>query len=71
MDFDIQNNVLKKYEGSDSSVIIPQGVTEIGYAAFYKGTTDEVIGKYKYKNHKKVDYTEDDEKYFLNPLWTR
>ena len=36
MDFDIQNNVLKKYEGSDSSVIIPQGVTEIGYAAFYK-----------------------------------
>ena len=43
----------------------------IGYAAFYKGTTDEVIGKYKYKNHKKVDYTEDDEKYFLNPLWKR
>ncbi|MGN1340341.1 MAG: leucine-rich repeat domain-containing protein [Oscillospiraceae bacterium] len=33
-DFDIQNGVLVKYNGSDEYVYIPDGVTEIGEAAF-------------------------------------
>jgi len=30
MDFEIENNVLKKYTGTDSEVTIPDYVTEIG-----------------------------------------
>lgn len=33
-DFEIENGVLKKYRGSDSDVIIPEGVTSIGKGAF-------------------------------------
>ena len=33
-DFNIENGVLKKYTGSDSNVVIPDGVTEIGVQAF-------------------------------------
>ena len=32
--FDIKNGVLEKYNGTDAQVMIPSGVTEIGYAAF-------------------------------------
>ena len=34
MDFEIENNVLKKYNGWDEDVIVPDGVTEIGRLAF-------------------------------------
>ena len=37
-DFLIQNNILIKYTGSDSSVIIPEGVTQIGSWAFTDNT---------------------------------
>ena len=33
-DFDIQNGVLKKYNGSDADVVIPVSVTSIGNSAF-------------------------------------
>ena len=33
-DFVIENGVLKKYTGSDSDVVIPEGVTVIGNYAF-------------------------------------
>lgn len=33
-DFVIENGVLKKYTGSDSDVVIPEGVTKIGGSAF-------------------------------------
>ena len=32
--FDIEDGVLKKYHGNESSVVIPEGVTEIGERAF-------------------------------------
>ena len=34
-DFNIENGVLKKYTGKDADVIIPDGVTEIDWWAFY------------------------------------
>jgi len=33
--FVIENGVLKKYKGNDAEVVIPEGVTSIGYGAFY------------------------------------
>ena len=33
--FTIENGVLKKYKGDDVSVIIPDGIEEIGEFAFY------------------------------------
>ena len=33
-DFDIEDGVLKMYHGNESSVVIPEGVTEIGQEAF-------------------------------------
>lgn len=54
----------KKYVGERDSDFIC-------YAVFYKDTTDEVVGKYKYMNRKVADYTESEEKYFLNPVWSR
>ena len=38
-DFKIENNVLLKYYGNDSHVVIPNGVTEIGYGVFYRNDT--------------------------------
>lgn len=37
-DFLIQDNILMKYTGSDSSVVIPEGVTQIGSWAFTDNT---------------------------------
>ena len=36
-DFVIENGVLKKFEGTDTAVIVPDGVTSIGDRAFYPG----------------------------------
>lgn len=33
-DFVIENGILKKYNGIESDIVIPDGVTEIGEAAF-------------------------------------
>lgn len=33
-DFIIENGVLKKYNGTDINIVIPEGVTEIGSLAF-------------------------------------
>ena len=33
-DFEIEEGVLKRYTGSDHSIIIPDGVTKIGSSAF-------------------------------------
>ena len=38
-DFKIKNNVLLKYYGKDSHVVIPHGVTEIGDYVFYRNNT--------------------------------
>lgn len=38
-DFDIKNEVLRKYHGSDAHVVIPDGVWEIGQSAFYNCTS--------------------------------
>ena len=35
-DFIIENGVLKKYTGPGGDVVIPEGVTEIGFGAFYE-----------------------------------
>ncbi len=35
MDFVIEDNVLHRYDGPGGAVVIPEGVTEIGEAAFY------------------------------------
>ena len=43
-DFVIEDGVLKKYTGSDTHVVIPDGVKEIGYEAFrYKKMTGVTI----------------------------
>lgn len=42
-DFVIENDVLKKYQGSDTDVIIPDGVTSIGAGAFKNCTALIVI----------------------------
>ena len=42
-DFVIENDVLKKYQGSDRDVIIPDGVTSIGAGAFKNCTALIVI----------------------------
>ena len=44
-DFVIENGVLKKYVGSGTKVVIPEGVTEIGRSAFFecKGLKSVVI----------------------------
>ena len=44
-DFVIENSVLKKYVGSGTKVVIPEGVTEIGQSAFFecKGLKSVVI----------------------------
>ena len=34
MGFEIENGVLKKYSGTDTAVVIPDGVTRIGKNAF-------------------------------------
>ena len=34
-DFVIENRVLTRYTGIGGDVVIPEGVTEIGYEAFY------------------------------------
>ncbi len=34
MDFVIENGVLIEYTGDDTDIVIPDGVTEIGYEAF-------------------------------------
>jgi len=34
MSFEIENGILKKYTGTDTAVVIPEGVTEIGERAF-------------------------------------
>lgn len=34
MDFKIENNVLEKYTGKNRDVVIPDGVTSIGWNAF-------------------------------------
>ena len=34
-DFEISNNILKRYKGPGGDVVIPSGVTEIGEGAFY------------------------------------
>lgn len=39
MDFIIVNGTLERYTGTDSEVIIPSNVTEIGWGAFYKCLT--------------------------------
>lgn len=33
-DFVIENGVLKKYNGKDENVVIPEGITTIGFTAF-------------------------------------
>ena len=40
-DFEIENGVLVAYHGTDSEVVIPEGVTEIGEAAFASGEEGE------------------------------
>lgn len=40
-DFEIENGVLVAYHGTDSEVVIPAGVTEIGEAAFEPGEEGE------------------------------
>ncbi len=42
-DFVISNGVLVQYNGNDSVVVIPDGVTEIGYGAFYEKNVTKVI----------------------------
>ncbi len=34
MSFDIENGILRRYIGKDTHVVIPSGVTHIGYCAF-------------------------------------
>ena len=38
IDFVIENGILKKYKGTESDIVIPDGVTEIGTAAFIEHT---------------------------------
>ena len=38
-DFEIQGGVLKKYKGKGGNVVIPNGVTSIGYKAFFDCTS--------------------------------
>ena len=42
-DFDIQDGVLRKFRGSETSVVIPEGVTEIGEKAFEGCTSLESV----------------------------
>src|SRR5574344_201960 len=37
--FEIEDNILIHYHGNDSTVIIPDEITEIAYEAFYKNKT--------------------------------
>ena len=39
MGFNIEDGELKGYTGSDENVVIPDGVTLIGYAAFHGGSS--------------------------------
>ena len=39
MDFVIENGILKKYQGTDKNVIIPDGVKSIAKGAFYNCKT--------------------------------
>lgn len=43
MSFVIENGVLKKYEGEDSHVVIPEGVKEIAFKAFFECKTLKTI----------------------------
>lgn len=42
-DFTIKDGVLEKYTGDGSDVVIPEGVTEIEYAAFSKCSIKSVV----------------------------
>ena len=42
-DFDIQDGVLRKFRGSETSAVIPEGVTEIGEKAFEGCTSLESV----------------------------
>ena len=43
-DFNIYNGTLKKYVGTDTDVVVPDGITEIGSDAFsWSGVTSVVI----------------------------
>jgi DNA-directed RNA polymerase specialized sigma subunit len=42
-DFDIQDGVLRKFRGSETSAVIPEGVTEIGEKAFECCTSLESV----------------------------
>ena len=42
-DFEIENEILKKYHGHNNNVIIPDGVTEIGYGAFHACRIESVF----------------------------
>ena len=69
-------NILDYYEGCYNSSYNNNN-TYLGerdsdytcYAVFYKGDSDEVITKIKYKNHEKVPITAEDESYFPKPDW--
>lgn len=43
MTFRIERGVLKQYTGHESIVHIPEGVTEIGYRAFYQNNTIQTV----------------------------
>lgn len=42
-DFVIENGVLKEYKGTDENVVIPNGVTEIGYGVFRENSNIQSV----------------------------
>lgn len=41
--FDIENGVLKKSRAKSDVIVVPEGVVEIGYKAFFEAKLDEVV----------------------------
>ena len=52
-DFIIENGILVKYNGNDVSVVIPEGVTSIGYgdmSSYSSETNDNIFSSSKMKS---------------------